>query len=194
MQPGIKIPAGADNHAEVGKLKVPADVVIRSVIPHMHVRAKACRYEMTSPDGKTTTTLLDVPQYDFNWQLRYQFAEPVIVPKGATLTFTVWYDNSTKNPANPDPTKLVRWGPQTYDEMHLGYIEYLVEKANELEEPFSTFEKPKIPKEGFEIPEKFKVALGTYDTNKDGRLDEKEIDAMPERIRARVYDFILKTK
>lgn len=69
-----------------------------------------------------------MPHYDFNWQLVYRYAEPVSIPRGSRLTYTAWYDNSDKNPANPDPTKPVRWGPQTYEEMHLGYLEYYLDK------------------------------------------------------------------
>jgi thiol-disulfide isomerase/thioredoxin len=125
-QPRISIPPGADNHKEVAKLMVPFDVTLLSFVPHLHVRGKAAKYELTA-DGKTTT-LLDVPRYDFNWQLRYELAEPVKVSRGSTLHFTAWYDNSEKNPANPDPTKQVRWGQQTSDEMHIGYVEYRVER------------------------------------------------------------------
>lgn len=188
-QPRISIPPGDGNHKEIGKLRVPTDIVLRSAVPHMHVRGKACKYEITSPDGKTTTTLLDIPRYDFNWQLRYQFAEPVTVPKGSTITFTVWYDNSDKNPANPDPTKTVRWGPQTSDEMHLGYLEYIVDRQSKTAD-VPLVEKPKIPKEGLTIPERFKTLLAKYDTNSDGKLDEKEIDAMPGPLRERVWDYI----
>ena len=77
------------------------------------------------PDG-TRRVLLDVPAYDFNWQLAYQFAEPPTLPRGTRLVYTAWYDNSAGNPANPDPTKTVRWGPQTFDEMMLGYVEYFI--------------------------------------------------------------------
>jgi hypothetical protein len=70
--------------------------------------------------------LLDIPRYDFNWQVRYEFAEPRAVPKGSILWGTAWYDNSAKNPANPDPTKTVKWGKQTFDEMMLGYVEYYI--------------------------------------------------------------------
>lgn len=193
MQPGIRIPPGDGNHKEVANLKVPMEISVRGLMPHMHVRGKACRYELISPDGKTTTTLLDIPRYDFNWQLRYQFAEPVTIAKGSTLRFTVWYDNSDKNPANPDPKKLVKWGPQTFDEMHLGYVEYVVDAKSESAEPFKSDEKPMIPKNGIEIPARFKTGLDPYDKNKDGRLDEKEIDAMPEQLRGRVWDYIRKT-
>ena len=118
----IEIPPGAADHADTARLRIPADVVIRAFMPHMHVRGKACRYELTA--GGKSQTLLDVPRYDFNWQLRYELAEPLAVPRGSTLTFTARYDNSEKNPANPDPTRTVRWGPQTFDEMLLGYVEY----------------------------------------------------------------------
>jgi hypothetical protein len=68
--------------------------------------------------------VLDIPEYDFNWQLRYELREPLDAPRGATLHGTAWYDNSPDNPANPDPGRTVRWGQQTYDEMMLGYVEY----------------------------------------------------------------------
>jgi hypothetical protein len=89
----------------------------------MHLRGKAFRYEATLPDG-TTRTLLDVPRYDFNWQLAYRYAEPLALPVGTRVQATGWFDNSPNNPANPDPTKQVHWGQQTTDEMMLGYVEY----------------------------------------------------------------------
>ncbi|MBM3967096.1 MAG: redoxin domain-containing protein, partial [Planctomycetes bacterium] len=125
---GFRIPAGANNHPVAGSIKsIPVDVQILAFLPHMHVRGKSARYELTS--GGTTQTLLDVPHYDFNWQLLYRYAEPLSVKAGDALQYTAWYDNSSANPANPDPTKEVRWGPQTFDEMHLGYIEYIVPGA-----------------------------------------------------------------
>jgi len=183
----ISIPPHAANHKEVAKLRVPGDVTLTSLMPHMHLRAHACKYELTTPEG-ITTTLLDVPHYDFNWQLRYQFAEPLAVNKGSTITFTVWYDNSAKNPANPDPSKTVTWGQQTTDEMHLGYLEYVTDRKSKTE--LSEANEAKIPAAGVTIPEAFKKALAVYDLNGDGRLDEKEIDAMPSRVQERVRDFI----
>ena len=90
----------------------------------MHLRGKACRYEVQTSEG--SQLLLDIPRYDFNWQLNYQLAERVPLKRGDVLQFTAWYDNSEGNPANPDPSKNVRWGAQTYDEMQLGYVEYIV--------------------------------------------------------------------
>jgi thiol-disulfide isomerase/thioredoxin/mono/diheme cytochrome c family protein len=121
----FEIPPGADNHAVPTLLPVPFDAKIIALLPHMHLRGKAFRYEVT-PKGGSKEVLLDVPHYDFNWQLRYEFAEPKSVPKGSVLWATGWFDNSEKNPANPDPKAKVKWGPQTFDEMMLGYVEYYI--------------------------------------------------------------------
>lgn len=121
----FNIPPGAADHKVEATLPVPKDAVLLAFLPHMHVRGKAWRYEVTGPGGGTQM-LLDVPRYDFNWQLLYRLSEPYLVPGGSVIKATAWYDNSTGNPANPDPTKLVRWGPQTFDEMMLGYVEYYI--------------------------------------------------------------------
>lgn len=128
VNPTFSIPPGKADHEVVARLPyVPWDARILSFFPHAHLRGKAARYEVRLPDG-TKKTLLDVPHYDFNWQLNYRYAEPVAVPRGSSLVYTAWYDNSEKNPANPDPKRTVRWGPQTYDEMHLGYLEYVIDR------------------------------------------------------------------
>ena len=123
--PRLRIPAGAGNHPETAAITLPFDATILGFMPHMHLRGKAARYETVLPDG-SRRLLLDVPRYDFNWQLPYEFAEPPTLPRGSRLVYTAWYDNSAVNPANPDPSREVRWGPQTYDEMMLGYVEYYV--------------------------------------------------------------------
>ncbi len=123
VNPRIRIPPGAANHEESATFPIPLDAVLLSFVPHLHVRGKAARYERIARDG-SSSTLLDVPRYDFNWQLLYRLAEPLTLRSGEQLRFTAWYDNSAENPANPDPTATVRWGPQTFDEMHLGYVEY----------------------------------------------------------------------
>lgn len=125
VNPRISIPPGRSDHREEASIRLPFDATITGFLPHLHVRGKACRYELIRGDG-SRTTLLDIPRYDFNWQLLYRRHEPLALEAGDTLVFTAWYDNSDGNPANPDPTKTVRWGPQTFDEMHLGYVEYFV--------------------------------------------------------------------
>jgi mono/diheme cytochrome c family protein len=123
--PKIAIPAGAPNHVETKKQVVPFDMPVTSFMAHLHIRGKAFKYEVAYPDGRNEI-LLDIPRYDFNWQLRYDFKEPKLIPRGSTLTITAVYDNSTANKANPDPTKLVKWGSQTVDEMMIGYLEYFL--------------------------------------------------------------------
>ena len=119
----LNIPPGAEHHPETGIIPVPTDVKLLALNPHMHVRGSAFRYEVVLPDG-TLRTLLEVPHYDFNWQVSCRYAEPPTIPSGSTIRATGWFDNSANNPANPDPTKTVHWGLQTYEEMMIGYVEY----------------------------------------------------------------------
>jgi mono/diheme cytochrome c family protein len=121
----LAIPPGAPNHVEQHTQRVPFDLAVTGFMAHLHVRGKAFKYEVTYPDGGHET-LLDIPRYDFNWQLRYDLKTPKLLPLGSTVKITAIYDNSAGNRANPDPTKLVKWGPQTVDEMMIGYLEYFV--------------------------------------------------------------------
>jgi hypothetical protein len=89
------------------------------------VRGKAMEYRVTYPDGKTET-LLNVPKYDFNWQLSYLLKEPKKLPKGTQFEIIAHYDNSANNPHNPDPTKEVRWGDQTWEEMLAAFIDFAI--------------------------------------------------------------------
>ncbi len=117
----FKIPPQADAHSVVAQEKFSEETLLLSVTPHMHLRGKAFRYEAKYPDG-TTEVLLDVPKYDFNWQLRYEFAEPKRIPKGTVVTCSAVFDNSSQNPNNPDPTKTVTWGRQSWEEMMIGFF------------------------------------------------------------------------
>lgn len=118
----IRILAGADNHPEVAELRLPRGAYITAFFPHMHLRGKAFRFEHQTQQG--TQQLLDVPQYDFNWQLEYRLLNPQLIHRGEQIVVTGWFDNSAGNPSNPESTKVVRWGPQTYEEMLIGYVEY----------------------------------------------------------------------
>ncbi len=120
---GIMIPAGAANHAEVAELIVPRRAQMTAFFPHMHLRGKAFRFELQRA-GQSVETLLDVPRYDFNWQLEYRLLNPIEVSVGDRILVTGWFDNSAENPANPNPNEPVRWGPQTFQEMLIGYLEY----------------------------------------------------------------------
>lgn len=123
--PRLSIPPGAPHHVEMRSQQVPHDIPVTSLMAHMHVRGKAFRFELAHPDGREEL-LLDLPRYDFNWQLRYDYKEPKWIPRGSTVKITAVFDNSADNPANPDPGRTVKWGSQTVDEMMIGYFEYFL--------------------------------------------------------------------
>jgi hypothetical protein len=127
-QPRLSIPPGAANHVVTKEQVIPANMMLTGYMAHMHVRGKAFKYEVTTPDGKSET-LLDIPRYDFNWQLQYDLAQPKFLPAGSTVKITAVFDNSVGNPANPDPSRTVHWGEQTYDEMMIGYVEHFTPLA-----------------------------------------------------------------
>ena len=114
------IPAHADNHRVDARKTLEEDALLLSLYPHMHLRGKSMKYEVTYPDG-TSEVLIDVPRYDFNWQVYYILDEPKLLPKGTEMHVTAHYDNSEENLANPDPSIDVRYGPQTWDEMMFGW-------------------------------------------------------------------------
>lgn len=114
------IPPGDPNFRMVAWRKMREDTILIGMNPHMHVRGKSFRYEAKYPDGRQEI-LLDVPKYDFNWQLWYNLAEPKLLPKGTELRCTAHFDNSPENPANPNPNRAVTWGEQTWDEMMFGF-------------------------------------------------------------------------
>jgi mono/diheme cytochrome c family protein len=126
MNTRFVIPAGDANHQVLSKAEFTEDAKIWSFFPHMHVRGKSFEYRIVRPDG-SSQILLSVPKYDFNWQGEYVLAEPITVPKGTRLECTAFFDNSKANVANPDPSKDVRWGDQTWEEMMIGWTTFSVE-------------------------------------------------------------------
>ncbi len=123
----IKIPPGAGDHEETALFTFPHDAKILSFLPHMHVRGKAFKYVAIHPD-KSEEVLLDVPSYDFRWQTIYRLKEPKLVKKGTKIRAIAKWDNSDKNPANPDPKKTVYYGEQTWEEMLNGYVDFVKTK------------------------------------------------------------------
>ena len=129
----FNIPAGADDHRVVSSTRFSRDAELLSLMPHMHLRGKDFQFKAHYPDG-STEILLNVPSYDFNWQHRYRFDKPFSIPKGTRIECIAHFDNSTDNAANPDPTKPVRWGDQTWQEMMVGFINYIDAPAQLSEE------------------------------------------------------------
>ncbi|MFO1020114.1 MAG: EF-hand domain-containing protein [Planctomycetales bacterium] len=199
----FKIPPGDANFQDSASIRLPTDIRVLGYLPHMHLRGKAARYELTDPEGKKST-LLDVPHYDFNWQLIYRYADPLLIKKGSRITYTSWFDNSDKNPANPNPKVTVSWGPQTQDEMLLGYMEYYYPDAKpsaKLDVAAMNLMSPSNPEYLFDMVDEdgddklskdeiklfeelsgrgkpndqmLNFLLTGLDSNKDGMLDRKE--------------------
>jgi hypothetical protein len=104
---------------------VPEDLHLYTFLPHMHFRGKSMRAEARYPDG-SVTQLINVANYNYNWQISYEFVEPVFLPKGTEIVVTGVFDNSEQNPANPDPARSVPWGQQSDDEMFFGAMTWKV--------------------------------------------------------------------
>jgi len=119
---GIRIAPGAESHSELAYHLFDRDMQIFAFSPHMHVRGKSMKYELTHPDG-TKETLLDVPKYNYNWQWQYYPSEPIQVGKGSRLDVTAVWDNSDANPVNPDPSKEIIYRGNTFNEMFVGFVE-----------------------------------------------------------------------
>ncbi len=117
------IPPGDPSHEVKSSKTFDEDVLITSFMPHMHVRGKDFIYTAVYPDGRSEI-LLNVPKYDFNWQLTYIPKQPIALPKGTRLDCVAHFDNSSRNKFNPDPTKAVVWGDQTWEEMMIGWYTY----------------------------------------------------------------------
>jgi hypothetical protein len=112
----LHIPAGAADHRVDAEMTLNRDVLLFSMTPHTHVRGIRWHYEAAYPDGRREA-ILSVPNYDFEWQHEYVFAEPLALPAGTRIHASAWYDNSPANKSNPDPSAEVWWGDQTWEEM-----------------------------------------------------------------------------
>jgi len=118
------IPAGDPNYEVKSAYTFNEPAHLYSFMPHMHLRGKDFEYRAVFPDG-TSKVLLSVPSYDFSWQTYYVAKEPIEVPKGTRIECVAHFDNSTNNKYNPDPTKAVRWGDQTWEEMMIGWLSFV---------------------------------------------------------------------
>jgi len=119
----FSIPPGNPEYQVTASQTFSSPATIFSFSPHMHVRGLRMRFDLVLPNG-TKSTLLSVPNYDFHWQTIYNLATPIEVPANSRVDIVGAFDNSVMNHHNPDPTKSVVWGEQSWDEMFIGYIEY----------------------------------------------------------------------
>jgi peroxiredoxin len=120
----FRIPPGEPRHEVLSTTTLNSDIELLTLMPHMHVRGRDFKFTAQYPDGHSEV-LLNVPNYDFQWQHRYRLAEPKKIPAGTKINCVAHFDNSTENPGNPDPTKTVTWGDQTWEEMMIGFFSYV---------------------------------------------------------------------
>jgi hypothetical protein len=134
IQKQIDIPPGEPAYRTRDELTLPADMRMFGIFPHMHLLGKEVKVTAQQPDG-TVTPLLWIDDWDFNWQMFYQYASPVLLPKGTRLVMECVHDNSAGNVRNPNqPPRRVTWGEQTTDEMAAVVLQLMPQREADLAE------------------------------------------------------------
>ncbi|MEZ6029986.1 MAG: hypothetical protein R3C46_09555 [Hyphomonadaceae bacterium] len=196
----IEIPPNDGNHMETAYFLFPKDAILHTAVVHAHYRGTYSKLELLKPDGERTT-ILNVPFYDFNWQRMYEFAEPISIPAGSKVIATYIYDNSKRNPANPNPDETVVWGDQSFEEMFYTSMRYRwVDETVEHQTNYDQLlnktrllgmldddldEKVQMS----ELRGQFKQMIGNpmafamVDKNKDGGIDMDEFEAVMGQMR-----------
>ncbi len=192
----LSIPPNTTHHLVKASETFTKDTLFLAIFPHTHLRGTASKYTAYYPDG-TSEVLIDVPNYDFNWQTNYVFKEPKFIPAGTRVEVSMWYDNDEARAelAGIDPTRTVRWGQATTDEMMFGWIDYTDAEpmdpnataaesqqaafgggvtAADVIQMMDTNSDGKISLE--EAPEGLKGSFGMIDTNGDGEIDIDEAE------------------
>ena len=163
----LRIPPGEANYEAGAYYQFQQDAVIYALFPHAHYRGRSSTFVVAYPDGHEELAL-SVPNYDFNWQRYFQLEQPLHVPAGTRLIHRTIYDNSEANLSNPDASKLVRFGEQTWEEMLYGGVSFRFEhKEDDVRDVDTTKYLAGI-------------TMGYMDLNMDGKV---ELTEMPERMR-----------
>jgi mono/diheme cytochrome c family protein len=127
MDASFEIPPGDPNYAGHASATFTQPVTLIYSQPHMHMRGKDMTMKLEYPTGESET-LVSTPHYSYLWQNLYFEDKPIEVPKGTKVDITCHWDNSANNPLNPDPTKAIRWGGQSWDEMLVGFVGVIVDR------------------------------------------------------------------
>jgi mono/diheme cytochrome c family protein/peroxiredoxin len=174
----IEIPANTERHHEIAYIEFPKDAILYGLTPHAHHRGAATSVAIRYPNGKEVM-LLALPRYDFNWQYEYFLKEPLKVPAGAKIIARWTYDNSKRNPANPDPNKVVHWGEQSSEEMLATYLHYRW-----------VDETVKDQKPEYEKALQANLLFGVLDDNIDGKLEKSELRGKAGEMLLKYFDII----
>lgn len=185
---GIDIPAGEKNFKIEDSFKIPVDVEAHFVTGHAHYICETMRMTAALPDG-SEKVLLDIPDWDLDWQDTYYFAEPILLPAGTVVKSVITYDNSTENPDNPhNPPVRVKWGRESTDEMGsitLAGVAANASDATRLDLSNKANRARLFTELGKELRssgvlERLPAVVKSLDKNADGRLEESEL---PQRMR-----------
>ena len=180
----FQIPPGEGNFDVASRHIFRQDTTLLTLMPHMHLRGKAFRYEATYPDGKKEV-LLDVPRYDFGWQTNYRFAEPKFMPVGTRMDCYAKFDNSDENLNNPDPKVPVRFGDQTFEEMMIGFFEATPAHENRLH--------PELAAKPLSRMDEFNVILAATKGDMDDNIKVGAYIALSDPQMFAQYGFVLRT-
>ena len=173
----ITIPANEGRHREVAYVAFPHDALLYSAFPHAHYRAYSSDLWIRYPDGKEKL-LLSLPRYDFNWQRSYTFAEPIKVPAGSKLIAHYVYDNSKRNPSNPEPNREITWGEQSWEEMLFTSLSF---RWTDETAAHRVNHDPEMNKGRL---------MGMLDDNLDGKIEKAELKGRPGAMIAKYFDVI----
>jgi hypothetical protein len=196
----IEIPANDGAHKEIAYFDFPKDAILHTAVVHAHYRGTYSKLELMTPDGKRET-ILNVPFYDFNWQRMYEFEKPIDIPAGSKVIATYVYDNSKRNPANPNPNEKIVWGDQSFEEMFYTSLRYLWkdETAKDQKNYDQLLNRTRLlgmlddnidgKVQMAELRGQFKdrignpLAFGVVDKNKDSGIDMEEFEAVMGQMR-----------
>lgn len=180
-------PHAADHLVSTSVSRWPRNSELLAIMPHMHLRGKSFRLTANAKsqpaDDTSSSTLLNVPRYDFNWQHTYELESPLPLNSVQKLNIMVSFDNSRNNPFNPNPDEYVLWGDQTWEEMAVAFLE-VAKPLNEVQDRpnsvSSSQQNPSAANKADEMPEDPKAVafadnlLQKYDRNRDGQLSREE--------------------
>ncbi len=185
----IDIPAGEPNFRITDSFKLPIDVQAISIGGHAHYICREMKMIARTPNGGEIT-LMQIDDWDLDWQDRYLYAEPIDLPAGTVITTDIVYDNSADNLENPyQPPQRIRWGRQSNDEM--GSVTLMVVAANEgqrtdLEVALRTHFATSIV-DRFTKGNGARLMLLQLDENRDGKLQKSEA---PPRLGGRFFEIL----
>ncbi len=177
LDPTIEIPAGEARHQEVAYVQFPHDALLYSAFPHAHYRAYSSDLWIQYPDGRQKL-LLSLPRYDFNWQRSYTFDKPIAAPAGSKLIAHYVYDNSKRNPSNPDSSRKISWGEQSWEEMLFTSLSFrwTEETAQHRVSWDGDFNKTRM--------------IGMMDDNLDGKLQKAELKGQTGAMLLKYFDVL----